>query len=65
MSLKFIVHKPQKDVEVLLLPHKGTDTYSFVNLTDGHICACNSVQEAIQDMDMRMRNGLIDGYEEV
>lgn len=39
-------------VEVLLLPNKIGETYSFVNLTKGHICPCkfNSVCEALLDI---------------
>ena len=61
------MHKSSGDVEVLLLPHKGTNKYSFVNLTKGHICPCvfNSVEDAIQDMEDRKIMGLLDSYEEI
>ena len=61
------MHKSSGDVEVLLLPHKGTNKYSFVNLTKGHICPCvfNSVEGAIQDMEDRKIMGLLDSYEEI
>lgn len=38
--------------EVLLLPFKGTNTYSYVNLTKGHICTCkfNSIEDALNDL---------------
>lgn len=63
--MKFIVHKKNGEVEVLLLPHKGTTKFSFVNLTKGHICSCvfDSIQDAINDMDSRMKMGLLDRYE--
>ena len=40
--LRFLVAKPNETVEVLLLPHKNTNKYSFVNITKGHICSCAS-----------------------
>lgn len=65
--MRFLVHKRGGDAEVLLLPHKGTDKYSFVNLTKGHICPCvfDSIEDAIRDMDDRRRAGLLDSYEEM
>ena len=65
IDLKFIVHKETGDLDVLLLKHKGTDTYSYVNLTKGHICSCvfNSIEEAIKDIDERKEKGLLIGYE--
>lgn len=65
IDLKFIVHKETGDLDVLLLKHKGTDTYSYVNLTKGHICSCvfNSIEEAIKDIDERKAKGLLIDYE--
>ena len=65
--MRFLVRKNSGDVEVLLLPHKGTNKYSFVNLTKGHICSCvfNSVAEAIEDMEIRKKAGLLDSYENI
>ena len=66
--LRFLVAKPSgTTVEVLLLPHKNTDKYSFVNITKGHICSCifNNVDEAIEDMEERKRQGLIDNYRRI
>ena len=64
-AMKFVVVKQNSDVaEVLLLPHKGTSSYSFVNLTKGHICSCifNSAEDAIVDMKYRKAKGLIKDY---
>lgn len=63
--IKFIVHKETEDLDVLLLRHKGTDKYSFVNLTKGHICKCvfDSVDEAIKDIEDRKAKGLLIDYE--
>lgn len=40
-------------VSVLILPHKETGQYSYINLTKGHICPCmfDSIEEAIADLD--------------
>ena len=45
-------------VNVLILKHKNTETYSYINLTKGHICPCkfNSVEEAIKDLENYIRN---------
>ena len=39
-------------VQVLILPHKETGKYSYINLTKGHICPCmfDSVEEALADL---------------
>ncbi len=39
-------------------PHKGTNMYSFVNLSKGHICPClfSSIDAAIADLDDPGRN---------
>lgn len=38
---------------VAILPHKDTGLYSYVNLTEGHICQCSfaSAEEALKDLD--------------
>jgi len=66
-GMKFLVHKSSGDTEVLLLPFKGTNQYSFVNLTRGHICPCvfDSFEDALRDMENRKSRGLLDGYEVV
>ena len=63
--IKFIVHKETEDLDVLLLRHKGTDKYSFVNLTKRHICKCvfDSVDEAMKDIEDRKAKGLLIDYE--
>ena len=63
--IKFIVHKETEDLDVLLLRHKGTDKYSFVNLTKGHICKCvfDSIDEAMKDIEDRKVKGLLIDYE--
>ena len=65
--LKFLVSKPNETIEVLLLPYKNTNKYSFVNITKGHICSCvfNSINEAIEDMEERKKKGLINRYRRI
>ena len=60
----FSVFKPSGTVDVLLLKHKGTDEYSFVNLIKGHICPCRfqSLNEAIADLAKQKNDGRIFNY---
>ena len=41
--------------------NKSDHTYSFVNLTKGHICTCRfvSIEDAIKDMEEKKDNGEI------
>ena len=61
---KIIVVRPKDIVTVLLLKHKNTNEYSFVNLTKGHICPCRfkSINEAIKDLEERKKSGNIINY---
>lgn len=63
--LKFIVYKKDETLDVLLLKHKNTNKYSFVNLTKGHICPCifDSVEDALIDIENRKKQGLLIDYE--
>lgn len=58
---KIIVVRPKDIVIVLLLKHKNTEEYSFVNLTKGHICPCRfkSIDDAIKDLEERKKSGNI------
>lgn len=49
---------------VVIFKNKSDGTYSFVNLTKEHICSCKfkTIEEAIQDMNDRLRKGLIESY---
>lgn len=62
---KFRIYKPSGTVGVILIKHKGTQEYSFVNLTKGHICPCRfkTFEEAIADIEDRMKNGKILSYQ--
>ena len=64
-SLRFIVKKPNGEESVVVIfKNKADGTYSFVNLTKEHICSCKfeTIEEAIQDMNDRLRKGLIESY---
>lgn len=60
----FRVFKPSGTVDVLILKHKGTNEYSFVNLTKGHICPCRfqSLDEAIADLEQQKNDRKIFNY---
>lgn len=62
--LKIIVEKESETIEVLLLKHKNTNKYSYVNLTKGHICKCifNSVEDALKDIEDRKNKHLLVDY---
>lgn len=49
---------------VVIFKNKSDGTYSFVNLTKEHIYSCKfkTIEEAIQDMNDRLRKGLIESY---
>ena len=61
---KIIIVRPKGIVTVLLLKHKNTEEYSFVNLTKGHICPCRfkSINEAVKDLEERKESGNIINY---
>ena len=64
-SLRFIVKKPNGEESVVVIfRNKSDGAYSFVNLTKEHICSCKfkTIEEAIQDMNDRLRKGLIESY---
>lgn len=51
--VKLRIYRTSDIVEVMIMPHKGTSQYSYINLTKGHICPCkfNSIEEAISDLN--------------
>lgn len=50
--MKLRITRTYDVIEVLILRHKNTELYSYVNLTKGHICPCkfNSIEEALDDL---------------
>lgn len=67
MNNVYLVMREKDNVLVSIMRNKLDGTYSFVNLTKGHICTCkfNSVEEAINDMQIKKENGEIIDYFEV
>lgn len=63
--MKFLVYRKDGIFEVLLLKHKSSNTYSFINITKGHICPCifDSKEEAIDDLENYKKSGRIIKYE--
>lgn len=50
--MKIHIVRDNDEIDVLLLKNKEEDTYSFVNITKGHICPCKftSINSAIDDL---------------
>lgn len=64
MNNIYFVKRKSGNAIVSIMRNKSDNTYSFVNLTKGHICPCrfDSVEDAIKDMDEKILNGEISGY---
>ncbi len=64
MNNIYLVQRTNGNVIVSVMRNKSDDTYSFANLTKGHICPCrfNSIEDAVKDMDEKILNGEIIGY---
>lgn len=54
----YLVERPNGNVVVTILRNKSDNTYSYVNLTKGHICPCRFVseEEALYDMDQKIKS---------
>lgn len=66
-TIKYLVVRPNDIIEVLLLKNRDEDTWSFVNITNGHVCPCKfeSIDNALEDMDRYVREGKIIRYQRV
>lgn len=53
MDYKYIIIRPKDTVEVIIMPHKNSEKYSFVNITKNHIYPClfDSLEDAIKDIE--------------
>lgn len=67
MNNVYLVQRKNGNVIVSIMRNKFDNTYSFVNLTKGHICSCrfDSAEDAVKDMDEKILNGEITGYFEL
>lgn len=64
MNNIYLVQRKNGNVIVSIMRNKSDDTYSFVNLTKGHICLCrfDSVEDAVKDMAKKILNDEIIAY---
>lgn len=64
MNSIYLVLREKDNVIVSIMLNKLDGTYSFVNLTKGHICTCKftSIEEAIKDMEVKKENGEIKDF---
>lgn len=64
MDNVYIVTRQKNNVLVSIMRNKLDGTYSFVNLTKGHICTCkfNTIEDAVKDMQTKKENGEIIDY---
>lgn len=64
MNNIYLVQRTNGNVIVSIMRNKSDNTYSFVNLTKGHICSCrfDSIEDAVKDMDEKILNGDIVKY---
>ena len=64
MNNVYLVIREKDSVLVSIMRNKLDGTYSFVNLTKGHICTCkfNIVEEAAEDMQGKKENGEVLDY---
>lgn len=61
---RWLVIRPNDEVIVTIMQNKSDNTYSFINLTKEHICSCrfNSIEDALKDMDIRIKEGTVIKY---
>ena len=64
MDNVYIVTRQKYNVLVSIMRNKLDGTYSFVNLTKGHICTCkfNTIEDAVKDMQIKKENGEVISY---
>lgn len=64
MNNIYLVQRTNGNVIVSIMRNKSDNTYSFVNLTKGHICPCrfDSIEDAVKDMNEKILNGEIVEY---
>ena len=62
--MKILILRNHDSVIVWIMKNKNDDTFSFVNLTKGHICPCRfrSVDEAMDDLRNQKISGKVKEY---
>lgn len=61
-----LVHRTDgQNYTVLLMQHKISREWSYVNLTKEHICPCKfkTYEDAIEDLNKRIEQGKVISYE--
>lgn len=61
---KYLVVRTSNTVEVAIMPRIEDGKYSFVNLTEGHICKCkfDTLDGAIADLEKQILLGRVISY---
>lgn len=64
MDNVYIATRQKNNVLVSIMRNKLDGTYSFVNLTKGHIYTCkfNTIEDAVKDMQIKKENGEVISY---
>lgn len=64
---KYLVIRPTDSIIVTIMKNKSDNSYSFINLTKLHICPCRfkSIEDALKDMDDKIKEGEILRYKEI
>lgn len=64
MKILYINKPDGNDYIVLLMQHKITREWSFVNLTKEHICPCKfkTYEEAIDDLEQHVKDGRVSAW---
>lgn len=64
---RWFVERPKGNCIVSIMRNKSDNTYSFVNLTAGHVCTCrfDSVEKALEDMEEKKKAGEVTDYYEL
>ena len=62
--LYYKIVRPHDEVIVSIFRNKNDNTYSFINLTKGHICPCRflTISEALMDLEKYIKEGKIIKY---
>lgn len=64
---RWFVERPKGNCIVSIMKNKSDNTYSFVNLTAGHICTCrfDSIDKALKDIEEKKKTGDVTNWYEL